>query len=175
MVLKSYEAIKRADVNKIVSVPLRGCGFEIDQKCKHLHHPQRVSVPLRGCGFEMICLAELMARMPKGFPSPCGDVVLKWDISTRDGNITKIVSVPLRGCGFEMRQVVLLSPQLLSVSVPLRGCGFEILASGSLVPRGSKQHFAARIGFPSVLLRQSVLKATASGMALSAARFSPIV
>ena len=88
--------------------------------------------------------------------------------------IPKIVSVPLRGCGFEIVEGVLLIVSFI-VSVPLRGCGFEILASGSLVPRGSKQHFAARIGFPSALLRQSVLKATASGMALSAARIPPIV
>ena len=84
------------------------------------------------------------------FPSPCGDVVLKF--------INRMWE-----SGRHM------------VSVPLRGCGFEILASGSLVPRGSKQHFAARIGFSSALLRQSVLKATASGMALSAARIPPIV
>ena len=62
--------------------------------------------------------------------------------------------------------------KLVNVSVPLRGCGFEILASGSLVPRGSKQRFAARIGFTSVSLRQCVPKTAASHIALSAARIS---
>ena len=55
------------------------------------------------------------------FPSPCGDVVLK----------SQFMQIPLF---------------MYQVSVPLRGCGFEILASESLVPRGSEWRFAARIG-----------------------------
>ena len=56
------------------------------------------------------------------------------------------VSVPLRGCGFEIDPLRNQERDRRQVSVPLRGCGFEILASESLVPRGSEWRFAARIG-----------------------------
>ena len=83
------------------------------------------------------------------FPSPCGDVVLKWRL--HDGsNFYSDVSVPLRGCGFKIIIVNLVTKKnywfpspcgdvvlklrdrravqhtARSVSVPLRGCGFKI-------------------------------------------------
>ena len=37
-----------------VSVPLRGCGFEILAKTLEITDREKVSVPLRGCGFEIV-------------------------------------------------------------------------------------------------------------------------
>ena len=57
-----------------VSVPLRGCSFEIILR-QRIKLQNVVSVPLRGCSFEIYGFRR------KGscwlFPSPCGDVVLK--------------------------------------------------------------------------------------------------
>ena len=36
-----------------------------------------VSVPLRGYGFEMIAREQRTLNASYGFPSPCGDMVLK--------------------------------------------------------------------------------------------------
>ena len=88
----------------------------------------RASVPLRGCGFEIT--PHMVNIFVAGeFPSPCGDVVLKFSLFKRKEDDFYDVSVPLRGCGFEM----LLSPLCMVdriVSVPLRGCGFEIFSLG---------------------------------------------
>ena len=64
-------------VHHEVSVPLRGCGFEIlPPSCLEQYASTSVSVPLRGCGFEIFYRTrDLLARSK--FPSPCGDVVLK--------------------------------------------------------------------------------------------------
>ena len=80
-----------------VSVPLRGCGFEIlEIKNANIFIIPNVSVPLRGCGFEIIGTYYHNVIKYDMFPSPCGDVVLKFNqtLSTRTHNI---VSVPLRG------------------------------------------------------------------------------
>ena len=113
--------IGEAEESVSVSVPLRGCGFEIDPLRNQERDRRQVSVPLRGFGFEMFAKSRAFSLSGLSFPSPCGDVVLK--------------SV-VYGAVADSR----------SVSVPLRGCGFEILASESLVPRGSEWRFAARIG-----------------------------
>ena len=61
-----------------VSVPLRGCGFEIlYHGTSFVYFQWDVSVPLRGCGFEIIKMH------------------LYFTTNTE-------VSVPLRGCGFEI-------------------------------------------------------------------------
>ena len=41
-----------------VSVPLRGCSFEIMQQQHQKQGILKVSVPLRGCSFEIMVLAE---------------------------------------------------------------------------------------------------------------------
>ena len=43
-----------------------------------------VSVPLRGCGFEIIFMNSISDAF-RLFPSPCGDVVLKLFIGFRNG------------------------------------------------------------------------------------------
>ena len=88
----------------VVSVPLRGYGFEIRLKGGLYRRIYQVSVPLRGYGFEIL-------------PA----------VARRSGVVR--VSVPLRGYGFEI--VVLLFWLMTSgkvVSVPLRGYGFEIIS-----------------------------------------------
>ena len=59
-----------------------------------------VSVPLRGCGFEMSALPMPLADTLQ-FPSPCGDMVLKIEYNTLY-EVIAIVSVPLWGYGFEI-------------------------------------------------------------------------
>ena len=59
-----------------VSVPLRGCGFEIFPMKLKERTTWSVSVPLRRCGFE-ISEFRSVYDADKEFPSPCGDVVLK--------------------------------------------------------------------------------------------------
>ena len=59
-----------------VSVPLRGCGFEIGNWTDEELNGTCVSVPLRGCIFEIMTLPTEYLKF-KQFPSPCGDVVLK--------------------------------------------------------------------------------------------------
>ena len=87
-------------------------------------HYVAVSVPLRGCGFKIVGI-HLSGDFSSAFPSPCGDVVLKLDLTDETLERIKEVSVPLRGCGFK---IVRLKPADLSqnVSVPLRGCGFKM-------------------------------------------------
>ena len=60
----------------IVSVPLRGCGFEIENVTTSYRCVIFVSVPLRGCGFEIRKLIRVLL-LNFVFPSPYGDVVLK--------------------------------------------------------------------------------------------------
>ena len=62
----------------VVSVPLRGCGFEIPKDAPLSTSLITVSVPLRGCGFEIINLSDALSVDTDKFPSPCGDVVLKF-------------------------------------------------------------------------------------------------
>ena len=60
-----------------VSVPLRGCGFEITLSLNLTGRSVIVSVPLRGCGFEIFFRRDGSPAYSYEFPSPCGDVVLK--------------------------------------------------------------------------------------------------
>ena len=59
------------------------------------------------------------------FPSPYGDMVLKYLLRRSDPKENLIVSVPLRGYGFEIVFSLGLNKEE-KVSVPLRGYGFEI-------------------------------------------------
>ena len=133
---------------EIVSVPLRGYGFEIYQRFRQWRGAHGVSVPLRGYGFEIL-LCFLLKGGRKTFPSPCGDMVLKWQYihvnrlwarrfrplagiwfwnnqRIRGWHRSTRVSVPLRGYGFEISFNVCRETSV-TVSVPLRGYGFEIL------------------------------------------------
>ena len=61
-----------------------------------------VSVPLRGCGFEILMQSFVEEVNENLFPSPCGDVVLKFCVCSGECTGRRGVSVPLRGCGFEI-------------------------------------------------------------------------
>ena len=67
--------------------------------------------------------------MGRVFPSPCGDVFLKFNDVPMKGVIIMTVSVPLRGCGFEIYHGKDEASLHEPVSVPLRGCGFEMNAT----------------------------------------------
>ena len=62
----------------MVSVPLRGYGFEMLADSRFyggIYHG--VSVPLRGYGFEMLKDFYYLTNDDVWFPSPYGDMVLK--------------------------------------------------------------------------------------------------
>ena len=82
-----------------------------------------VSVPLRGCGFEMRGVTGVPSIGKREFPSPCGDVVLKCCRSPRSSEELTIVSVPLRGCGFEMRKLLCIY-KIFARFRPLAGMWF---------------------------------------------------
>ena len=89
--------------DSVVSVPLRGNGFETvcisDWKMVG-YMSGRVSVPLRGNGFETVNYFFQRERTKVRFPSPCGVMGLKPD-SAPVQTVGTVVSVPLRGNGFE--------------------------------------------------------------------------
>ena len=60
----------------MVSVPLRGYGFEIKVKAAVVDNNEKVSVPLRGYGFEIKRMDAFNSNSFM-FPSPYGDMVLK--------------------------------------------------------------------------------------------------
>ena len=64
-------------LHRTVSVPLRGYGFEISERFSEHGLHRTVSVPLRGYGFEMPTQNKSSLYYVYGFPSPCGDMVLK--------------------------------------------------------------------------------------------------
>ena len=86
----------------MVSVPLRGCLFEIRSYLQSIYEKCKVSVPLRGCLFEIRC-ATTEESVRKMFPSPYGDVCLKYEVLLELPKDGSNVSVPLRGCLFEMK------------------------------------------------------------------------
>ena len=186
--IKRYHATSSCH---IVSVPLRGYGFEIRKRNpKRKSLTAKVSVPLRGYGFEMRVAAIARGKEKKGFrplagiwfwnlpfimklnkafmfPSPCGDMVLKWfsdEWEWRSG----WVSVPLRGYGFEILELICFPNRekefpspcgdmvlkfiavlegyalLAKVSVPLRGYGFEIM--GWYIIRKDRKMFPSPCG-----------------------------
>ena len=106
------------------------------------------------------------------FPSPYGDMVLKYVSDGVWGVGTPCVSVPLRGYGFEIITLRSYTGWHALVSVPLRGYGFEILAGGCLAVPSSICRFAARMYFPSLSRRRCVLKTAVCPTALSAAGIS---
>ena len=107
-----------------VSVPLRGYGFEILKKDLLCSQVEQFPSP---CG-DMVLKFSAYCRnmnMQKEFPSPCGDMVLKLYHADYQCDTPHQVSVPLRGYGFESCGIRgWAHPRL--VSVPLRGYGFEI-------------------------------------------------
>ena len=128
-----------------------------------------VSVPLRGCGFEIEGRPSSNIYYLSEFPSPCGDMLYSPPLSDggggercepvgaltadvpfsrwrcadrsrrpfhhashgpppplRQGRLGFARSVPLRGCGFEIGDTHQHFDRWGKVSVPLRGCGFEM-------------------------------------------------
>ena len=114
-------------MRRFVSVPLRGYGFEIARILLWKRSRWSVSVPLRGYGFEIVNATSPNTFKWKWFPSPYGDMVLKFK--------DMIVVVSFRPCGFRpLTGIWFWNFQTLftflmafgAVSVPLRGYGFEI-------------------------------------------------
>ena len=93
--------------------------------CVWPHQGTLVSVPLRGYGFEML-VYEYEGHYYWEFPSPCGDVVLKL---CRDSGLCRASTFP-SPCGDVVLKspTAVQSSDIGSVSVPLRGCGFEMSA-----------------------------------------------
>ena len=90
-----------------------------------------VSVPLRGCLFEIRSLKKFSRTGLLTFPSPYGDVCLKKHATKAYMILSGAVSVPLRGCLFEIeRYSHLYREASKAVSVPLRGCLFEMHGAG---------------------------------------------
>ena len=81
------------------------------------------------CGDVVLKFCQNERRCVYGFwfPSPCGDVVLKLCMGFPRFGTPVHVSVPLRGCGFEISFSCTDCEKECVVSVPLRGCGFEII------------------------------------------------
>ena len=109
----------------MVSVPLRGYGFEIVQIGFRRRIYNEVSVPLRGYGFEILAAGVLKESNREGFPSPYGDMVLKFYLARKIRVRTRMFPSPygdmVLKCLYRMR---LRSG--FRVSVPLRGYGFEM-------------------------------------------------
>ena len=82
-----------------VSVPLRGCGFEISPTSDETLKREFVSVPLRGCGFE-IGIRGAPSSDIQVFPSPYGDVVLKFLLFSLRAGYFSTSFRPLAGMWF---------------------------------------------------------------------------
>ena len=106
-----------------------------------------VSVPLRGCGFEIGAIKGVIATAKGLFPSPCGDVLYSPPPSDGGGGercepvgaLTADVPFSRWRCADRSRRPFhhashgppppLRQGRLgFARSVPLRGCGFEIMA-----------------------------------------------
>ena len=57
---------------------MRGYGFEIEMNNMNNLPINKVSVPLRGYGFEIVVEVQYSYVDARAFPSPCGDMVLKF-------------------------------------------------------------------------------------------------
>ena len=109
---------------------MRGYGFEIEDY-ELFRILAIVSVPLRGYGFEMTPNKQIQETRQQ-FPSPYGDMVLKYCGKIAVSSIVRVVSVPLRGYGFEIFfEKIVKGADFGTVSVPLRGYGFEITVRSS--------------------------------------------
>ena len=86
--------------DSVVSVPLRGNGFETvcisDWKMVG-YMSGRVSVPLRGNGFETAAFLGAFFLLAFLFPSPCGVMGLKQSITFFHGNGQRLGFRPLAG------------------------------------------------------------------------------
>ena len=115
------------DLSREVSVPLRGCGFEISRS-------NSTSGWEVGGGFRPLAGMWFWNDMPKDrigsfvrFPSPCGDVVLKFLFIPTSWKSRRRGFRPLAGMWFWNYWKEIVYEQICRVvSVPLRGCGFEI-------------------------------------------------
>ena len=85
------------------------------------------SVPLRGCGFKIVKNSDVIPA-DELFPSPCGDVVLKF-VFTAHGAFAGLFPSPCGDVVLKYHCCWVVSIRNFKVSVPLRGCGFKILTS----------------------------------------------
>ena len=100
------------------------------------------------------------------FPSPYGDMVLKWQ-----GRL-EVRSVPLRGYGFEIRGHSAGLMEIYKFPSPCGDMVLKFLAAGCLAVSGSICRFAARMRSPSFSRRNRVLKTAVYPTALSAVGIS---
>ncbi len=107
---RDWQWRKRKDRSRLVSVPLRGNGYETFGFNQPSTSPVSVSVPLRGNGCETGATTTVKKTVNR-FPSPCGVM------------------------GVKHRGVEYVPQQNISVSVPLRGNGCET-GRAPLPPKG---------------------------------------
>ena len=86
-----------------------------------------VSVPLRGYGFEIMPSSFKCCFHFLWFPSPCGDMVLKYGMQPLCRADLRSSFRPLAGIWFWNSTSMMLKDAFSAVSVPLRGYGFEIM------------------------------------------------
>ena len=67
MVLKFSEVAAYVEAQMLVSVPLRGYGFEIGRSLSGCWVRINVSVPLRGYGFEIFTMSAVKLSIVDGF------------------------------------------------------------------------------------------------------------
>ena len=151
---------------------MRGYGFEISERFTEHGLHRTVSVPLRGYGFEMPTQNKSSLYYVYGFPSPCGDMVLKSPLIRKELVVYCAFPSPCGDMVLKLRLACCADGEEQFVSVPLRGYGFEILAAGCLAVPSSICRFAARMYFPPLSRRHCVLKAAVCPTALSAAGIS---
>ena len=103
MVLKLCAKTNGEASATIVSVPLRGYGFEMFLPQQWSQSRRVFPSPCGDMVLKLLLLRSLMYVFYKEFPSPCGDMVLKYSLTiTLLSFVCNMVSVPLRGYGFEI-------------------------------------------------------------------------
>ena len=79
--MKNADGTNYGAYGRIVSVPLRGNGYEKRRNCISESVDDRlVSVPLRGNGYEKLSFLQNVvpiSRLIEVFPSPCGEMGMK--------------------------------------------------------------------------------------------------
>ncbi len=113
---------------KIVSVPLRGNGYEKQSGDTFSRYIELVEFP-SPCGemvmknLKALCLRKILLTV---FPSPCGEMVMKnvW-VRSNIKKLLKLVSVPLRGNGYE-KQSISRIPSEVSITFP-SPCGEMVM------------------------------------------------
>ena len=157
MVLKLIVAFPRSRSVLVISVPLRGYGFEIKDKVEGYGAVTNNFRPLAGIWFWNNGKIHLDKGFNRRFPSPCGDMVLKyqqseglrywyslyfrplagiwfWNLIKKHSNLLQRCNFrPLAGIWFWNNGNWRKSIQENAISVPLRGYGFEIRHHWNLI------------------------------------------